>query len=73
MTLMVSCANWWKQFIVSEQLLVMAGLVPAIHVFDDGNCVKAWMPATSAGMTRVDNDSRRYFTSFTPVTASRFW
>jgi hypothetical protein len=31
--------------------LVMAGLVPAIHVFPkDKN--KAWMPATSAGMTR---------------------
>jgi hypothetical protein len=26
----------------------MAGLVPAIHVFDR---VKTWMPATSAGMT----------------------
>ena len=30
--------------------LVMAGLVPAIHVFLCG-AAKAWMPATSAGMT----------------------
>jgi cytochrome P450 len=29
----------------------MAGLVPAIHVFDDGKVFKTWMPATSAGMT----------------------
>jgi hypothetical protein len=29
--------------------LVMAGRVPAIHVFDFAP--KAWMPATSAGMT----------------------
>ena len=29
---------------------VMAGLVPAIHVFSAA-CVKTWMPATSAGMT----------------------
>jgi hypothetical protein len=29
--------------------LVMAGLVPAIHVFAAGS--KTWMPATSAGMT----------------------
>ena len=29
---------------------VMAGLVPAIHVFDACD-KKAWMPATSAGMT----------------------
>jgi hypothetical protein len=28
----------------------MAGLVPAIHAFDPFNS-KAWMPATSAGMT----------------------
>jgi hypothetical protein len=30
---------------------VMAGLVPAIHVFDAGTAQKSWMPATSAGMT----------------------
>jgi len=28
----------------------MAGLVPAIHVFDPA-LQKTWMPATSAGMT----------------------
>jgi hypothetical protein len=28
----------------------MAGLVPAIHVFDFA-AFKTWMPATSAGMT----------------------
>ena len=31
----------------------MAGLVPAIHVFASGMALKAWMPATSAGMTAV--------------------
>src|SRR6266478_971077 len=30
---------------------VMAGLVPAIHVFSRKPARKAWMPATSAGMT----------------------
>jgi hypothetical protein len=29
----------------------MAGLVPAIHVFVVRKATKAWMPATSAGMT----------------------
>jgi hypothetical protein len=29
----------------------MAGLVPAIHVFGFLQHFKAWMPATSAGMT----------------------
>ncbi len=29
----------------------MAGLVPAIHVFIVFKSGKAWMPATSAGMT----------------------
>jgi hypothetical protein len=29
----------------------MAGLAPAIHVFLLGNESKAWMRATSAGMT----------------------
>jgi hypothetical protein len=29
----------------------MAGLVPAIHVFLVNRRKKAWMPATSAGMT----------------------
>jgi len=31
----------------------MAGLVPAIHVFVRSKDVKTWMPATSAGMTKV--------------------
>jgi hypothetical protein len=30
---------------------VMAGLVPAIHVFDDVH--KTWMPGTRPGMTLV--------------------
>ena len=29
----------------------MAGLVPAIHVFDTEQESKTWMPATSAGTT----------------------
>jgi hypothetical protein len=31
--------------------LVMAGLVPAIHVFLDA-ATKTWMPGTSPGMTK---------------------
>jgi hypothetical protein len=31
--------------------VVMAGLVPAIHVFESSTALKTWMPATSAGMT----------------------
>jgi hypothetical protein len=31
-------------------LIVMAGLVPAIHVFEAPRS-KTWMPATNAGMT----------------------
>ena len=37
---------------------VMAGLVPAIHVFDLDNFQKTWMPATSAGMTANDSVTR---------------
>jgi hypothetical protein len=33
--------------------IVMAGLVPAIHVFAWTHTQKMWMPATSAGMTRI--------------------
>ncbi len=29
----------------------MAGLVPAIHVFDLADAVKTWMPGTGPGMT----------------------
>jgi hypothetical protein len=32
-------------------VFVMAGLVPAIHVFTNVGARKTWMPATSAGMT----------------------
>jgi hypothetical protein len=33
--------------------IVMAGIVPAIHVFDVGwFFFKAWMPGTRPGMTR---------------------
>jgi hypothetical protein len=35
---------------VKTSLLVMAGLVPAIHVFLV-DAVKTWMPGTSPGMT----------------------
>ena len=31
----------------------MAGLVPAIYVFDDGESVKTWMPGTRPGMTNA--------------------
>ena len=31
--------------------IVMAGLVPAIHVFKTAYSAKAWMPGTSPGMT----------------------
>jgi hypothetical protein len=30
---------------------VMAGLDPAIHVFERGTPVKTWMPGTRPGMT----------------------
>src|SRR5712664_3184270 len=36
---------------------VMAGLVPAIHVFNK-SARRAWMPATSAGMTKVRTSMR---------------
>ncbi len=34
-----------------DPVLVMAGLVPSIHVFSFDAAFKTWMPATSAGMT----------------------
>jgi hypothetical protein len=37
---------------VSFLWFVMAGLVPAIHALRQLAMFKAWMPATSAGMTR---------------------
>ena len=33
------------------RFFVMAGLVPAIHVFLAATLVKSWMPGTSPGMT----------------------
>jgi len=39
----------------------MAGLVPAIHVFDLLHYFRTWMPATSAGMTEyVLSSNMRY-------------
>jgi hypothetical protein len=37
----------------------MAGLVPAIHVFDLTHAAKTWMPATSAGMTNYLSDQAK--------------
>jgi hypothetical protein len=34
-----------------QSLIVMAGLVPAIHVFPAATVVKSWMPGTSPGKT----------------------
>jgi hypothetical protein len=34
-----------------SRFFVMAGLVPVIHVLVSATCVRAWMPATSPGMT----------------------
>jgi hypothetical protein len=33
-------------------ILVMAGLVPAIHVYRDRRNPKTWMPGTRPGMTQ---------------------
>jgi hypothetical protein len=35
-------------------MFVMAGLVPAIHVFARSKESKTWMPGTSPGMTNAD-------------------
>jgi len=40
-----------RRIIVIKYLNVMAGLVPAIHVFFGVTFKKTWMSATSAGMT----------------------
>ena len=37
--------------VMIQNLSVMAGLVPAIHVLFAGWVVKTWMPGTSPGMT----------------------
>ena len=36
----------------------MAGLVPAIHVFDLAKVVKTWMPGTRPGMTEEVSRNR---------------
>jgi hypothetical protein len=36
---------------VNDSFFVMAGLVPAIHVFLCIAAAKTWMPGTSPGMT----------------------
>jgi hypothetical protein len=33
-------------------VIVMAGLVPAIHVYESRPSFKAWMPGTGPGMTK---------------------
>ena len=50
--------------------IVMAGLVPAIHVFAFGRVVKTWMPATSAGVTGLDSQNR-HRRLWGPLTLSR--
>jgi hypothetical protein len=42
------------------QLAVMAGLVPAIHVFPCFNTGKTWMPGKSPGMTTSVRVRRRH-------------
>ncbi len=41
---------------ISVRFFVMAGLVPAIHVFHAFSFLKTWMPGTRPGMT----GQRRY-------------
>jgi len=44
--MMVKCGGWH-----ASRAPVMAGLVPAIHVFLNRGVVKTWMPGTRPGMT----------------------
>jgi hypothetical protein len=37
---------------------VMAGLVPAIHVFPEDEARKTWMPGTRPGMTKAESSRR---------------
>jgi hypothetical protein len=39
----------------NNHLVVMAGLVPAIHDLIASAQSKTWMPATSAGMTKQES------------------
>jgi hypothetical protein len=42
-----------------DTFCVMAGLVPAIHVFLSREAVKRWMPGPSPGMTACFVEPRR--------------
>jgi len=50
-----------SEYPVRRGLPVMAGLVPAIHVFITTHFdrVKSWMPGTSPGMTNLDGTPHR--------------
>ena len=53
----------------------MPALVAGIHVFKPRK-IKTWMAGTSPAMTTLERRARvrvRYFTSFTPHMASKFW
>ena len=54
-------ASSYQRRLIPTYPHVVAGLVPAIHVFDRSD-FKTWMPATSAGMTVIDT-TRGYHTS----------
>ena len=49
-----SSSAWGRRVmpLVPPSIVIMAGLVPAIHVFDVISRFKAWMPGTRPGMTR---------------------
>jgi len=38
---------------VTHRIFVMAGFIPAIHVFLKRSHRKTWMPVTSTGMTTI--------------------
>ena len=44
---------------VNDSFFVMAGLVPAIHVFLCFAAAKTWMPGTSPGMTSFNQFETR--------------
>jgi hypothetical protein len=48
----LSHSSSWPGMEKAMRFNVMAGLVPAIHVFRSWEAAKTWMPATSAGMTK---------------------
>jgi hypothetical protein len=47
----IECSNGHRGFALQFDNVVMAGLVPAIHVFTLGERRKTWMPGTRPGMT----------------------